>query len=110
MNPSQQTQPTAGPAAQPTFADVRPTGLPRPKPQRTAVTNLPVNRAASVRPGLATAAPAAGQPQIAAGSGQPNTAVAPPGAAPTPHPNSTQNSLQIAEIRDGIVIMNDGSF
>jgi hypothetical protein len=25
-------------------------------------------------------------------------------------PNSTQNSLQIAEIRDGIVIMNDGSF
>ncbi len=27
-----------------------------------------------------------------------------------PRPNSTQNSLQIAEIRDGIVIMNDGSF
>ena len=26
------------------------------------------------------------------------------------HPHSTQNSLQIAEIRDGIVIMNDGSF
>jgi hypothetical protein len=43
-----------------------------------------------------------------------------PGAAPQPHPgtktvphtnpNSTQNMLQIAEIRDGIVIMNDGSF
>jgi len=32
-----------------------------------------------------------------------------PVAAPT-NPNSTQNSLQIAEIRDGIVIMNDGSF
>ena len=29
---------------------------------------------------------------------------------PAPHPNSTQNSLQIAEVRDGIVIMNDGSF
>jgi hypothetical protein len=29
---------------------------------------------------------------------------------PVPHPNSTQNSLQIAEIRDGIVIMNDGSY
>jgi len=28
----------------------------------------------------------------------------------TTNPNSTQNSLQIAEIRDGIVIMNDGSF
>src|SRR5690242_13079078 len=26
------------------------------------------------------------------------------------NPNSTQNVLQIAEIRDGIVIMNDGSF
>jgi hypothetical protein len=31
---------------------------------------------------------------------------------PTPrtNPNSTQNSLEIAEIRDGIVIMNDGSY
>lgn len=29
---------------------------------------------------------------------------------PTSNPNSTQNTLQIAEIRDGIVIMNDGSF
>lgn len=36
-----------------------------------------------------------------------------PTASPTPqkiNPNSTQNSLQIAEIRDGIVVMNDGSF
>ena len=32
---------------------------------------------------------------------------APPKAS---NPNSTQNSLQIAEVRDGIVIMNDGSF
>lgn len=29
---------------------------------------------------------------------------------PKTNPNSTQNTLQIAEIRDGIVIMNDGSF
>lgn len=29
---------------------------------------------------------------------------------PRSNPNSTQNALQIAEIRDGIVIMNDGSF
>jgi len=28
----------------------------------------------------------------------------------TSNPNSTQNTLQIAEIRDGVVIMNDGSF
>lgn len=37
-----------------------------------------------------------------------------PAASATPpvkgNPNSTQNTLQIAEIRDGIVIMNDGSF
>lgn len=31
-------------------------------------------------------------------------------AQPHANPNSTQNMLQIAEIRDGIVIMNDGSF
>lgn len=31
-------------------------------------------------------------------------------AAPPSNPNSTQNTLQIAEIRDGIVIMNDGTF
>src|SRR5579884_676182 len=30
--------------------------------------------------------------------------------ARTSNPNSTQDTLQIAEIRDGIVIMNDGSF
>lgn len=37
---------------------------------------------------------------------------APPVTAPhlKSNPNSTQNTLQIAEIRDGIVIMNDGSF
>lgn len=34
----------------------------------------------------------------------------PAGIAPKSNPNSTQNSLQMAEVRDGIVIMNDGSF
>lgn len=33
-----------------------------------------------------------------------------PKPAAKSNPNSTQNSLQIAEVRDGIVIMNDGSF
>jgi hypothetical protein len=49
----------------------------------------------------------AGYPQQPVGlSGQ-----APPvTVAPKSNPNSTQNALQIAEIRDGIVIMNDGSF
>lgn len=54
----------------------------------------------------------AGAPQnVGAGSGQP--AVYGPQqtqAAVPANPNSTQNSLQIAEIRDGIVIMNDGSY
>lgn len=34
----------------------------------------------------------------------------PPTPPPRINPNSTQNNLQIAEIRDGIVIMNDGSY
>lgn len=73
-------------------------------------------------------APNQGQPIIVpAGATTPPTAqpIAPtpspsPSPSPTPAPakkekpkptaNSTQNSLQIAEIRDGIVIMNDGSY
>ncbi len=50
------------------------------------------------------------QPQYAQTQGPPQ----PENQVPQPHlksnPNSTQNTLQIAEIRDGIVIMNDGSF
>lgn len=39
---------------------------------------------------------------------QPQANTPPP--KPKVNPNSTQNHLQIAEIRDGIVIMNDGSY
>lgn len=46
---------------------------------------------------------------MAAGSAAPSVQV-PTAAIPKSNPNSTQNSLQIAEVRDGIVIMNDGSF
>ncbi|OGL30658.1 hypothetical protein A3F37_03480 [Candidatus Saccharibacteria bacterium RIFCSPHIGHO2_12_FULL_41_12] len=43
--------------------------------------------------------------------GDPNSPIQNPGGSKANiNPNSTQNSLQIAEIRDGIVIMNDGSF
>jgi hypothetical protein len=47
------------------------------------------------------------QPQAVAG-GQ----IIPPAgpAKPKTNPNSTQNTLEIAEIRDGIVILNDGTF
>ncbi len=60
-----------------------------------------------------------GQVQVPGGpppAAVPQGMVSPAGQAATPavqpqsNPNSTQNTLQIAEIRDGIVIMNDGSF
>lgn len=43
-------------------------------------------------------------------SGPDGPAVIPPQQSAAANPNSTQNALQISEIRDGIVIMNDGSF
>jgi len=46
--------------------------------------------------------------QTAPAAVQPPQQTKPPAAKG--NPNSTQNALQIAEIRDGIVIMNDGSF
>lgn len=45
-------------------------------------------------------------PTVTAQQAGPAVAVPPPKT----NPNSTQNTLQFAEIRDGIVIMNDGSF
>src|SRR5258705_7491891 len=56
---------------------------------------------------------AGGQPSHPMPQARPADAAGPPvapGAKPPVHPNSTQNSLQIAEVRDGIVIMQDGSF
>ncbi len=53
------------------------------------------------------------QPQMQVPYGQPYPAQGaqqPPPPQPPTNPNSTQNALHIAEIRDGIVIMNDGSF
>lgn len=63
-------------------------------------TTMPVNYGAAP-----TLAPAATPPNVVASQGTK------PMVKPAPsNPNSTQNTLQIAEIRDGIVIMNDGSF
>lgn len=70
---------------------------------------------AAPQPGAMPPQPPFGAPQgmtqpgqIPAPGAQPNANVAPP--PPTANPNSTQNTLHIAEIRDGIVIMNDGSY
>lgn len=57
------------------------------------------------------AQPVSAQPAQAVISGAATTPGTQPGVKPVQsNPNSTQNALQIAEIRDGIVIMNDGSF
>lgn len=82
-----------------------------------------MNPSAANQPSAPNAAPAgAGAPYPAPGAGgMPPGVVAGQGGAGAPgpqvpvtkprtNPNSTQNALQIAEIRDGIVIMNDGSF
>lgn len=50
------------------------------------------------------------QPQVQGGGAPAQPGQKPQMARPKTNPNSTQNNLQIAEIRDGIVIMNDGSF
>lgn len=51
-------------------------------------------------------------PQPTAGTPTATVSAAQPSALPPKktNPNSTQNALKIAEIRDGIVIMDDGSF
>jgi type IV secretory pathway VirB4 component len=61
----------------------------------------------------AAAPPVGGGVPLGAAIGNFQPAGKPGELAQAPHPsnpNSTQNTLQIAEIRDGIVIMNDGSF
>ncbi len=85
----------------------------QPTPQANtpaAPPNLGIGGQAYAMPGAV--APTMPTPNIYGQSGaQSNASVQAPAAAATKsNPNSTQNSLQIAEIRDGIVIMNDGSF
>lgn len=63
------------------------------------------------QPNQATPSPVENYGRYAPGPQMPAPSQAPqPGPPPKSNPNSTQNALQIAEIRDGIVIMNDGSF
>lgn len=60
-----------------------------------------------VPPAAPALAPAQPAPEIPA-SGQPSTPQAT--ATPAKNPNSTQNTLLMSEIRDNMLIMNDGSF
>lgn len=99
MNP-QQPEPNQPDAFQPGFATPYPPVGQVPPTAYSAtptIASFPQNAAA-----IATAANTIGTP-AAAGSH--------PAKVPLrTNSNSTQNTLQIAEIRDGIVIMNDGSF
>lgn len=75
----------------------------------------PNQQPTTIQPQPATPAgqmPPLGSPGAAPGGsvpGAPRVTNAPTGNDKT-NPNSTQNSLQISEIRDGIVILNDGTF
>ena len=101
---------------------------PQPNPQAAGYPAMPQNASQTYDQPSYTANPQAyGYPQNAGavpsqptqGAYNPNYSTQPmPPSMPQPvaipalksNPNSTQNTLQIAEIRDGIVIMNDGSF
>jgi hypothetical protein len=128
MNPSTLPAPDAGPPVeQPNPAMVTPTGLPRdaadrvtaplamptppPTPPQPPALAVPVPIPTPGQQVVAPPVPVGGtmippQTPHAVTGGQ---STAPPKAKPA-NPNSTQNSLQIAEIRDGIVIMSDGSY
>jgi hypothetical protein len=113
MNPSAPNQPDP-------FQGGAAPGLPRPAdaPQPYAV-----NPAQQTTPQLPQANPYAApqNPLSPPAMGPVQPGFVSPGVPPAPgapsaappvvtNPNSTQNALQIAEIRDGIVIMNDGSY
>lgn len=97
---------------------MNPSAPDQPDPSQLAVDAVVPGAGQAGIPGVQPGQP---QPQIAGQQAVPGQPVAGgPGQAPGAqkgkgpesgkNPNSTQNTLQIAEIRDGIVIMNDGSF
>jgi hypothetical protein len=106
MNPEDQSSQNGAQLPQPTdvalqsqvdgsqgavYNDPAPPQTPAPMPNRATF-------APDIQPGLVI-------------PGDPNKPMQAPGAnKPTINPNSTQNNLQIAEVRDGVVIMNDGSY
>jgi hypothetical protein len=117
MNPSVPNQQNpVPPASDPSQVSIRPAGLPREADARFAppiagqgipTTQLP-QQPMNIPPPTTQTQPTMAPP-VPVGGTMPN----PPAAVPVKsasNPNSTQNTLQVAEVRDGIVIMNDGSF
>ncbi|MDQ5886647.1 MAG: hypothetical protein QG628_1044 [Patescibacteria group bacterium] len=108
MDPSfNQPQPGA-PSAGPTYS---PGGLPSPSSAQPPLGPTMASQPYAMPGAVPATAPPSNiyAPQERAGVAQPG-AVQKPHLAPKSNPNSSQNSLQMAEVRDGIVIMNDGSF
>lgn len=104
MNPNQQQNQSAGqtfvPDAVPGQAAKQPQGQGGQQPVGMPARPQSVLPSHPGQPAAQPFVPGAAPQQPAAQQQQP----------PTGNPNSTQNTLQIAEVRDGIVIMNDGSF
>jgi hypothetical protein len=95
-------------APTPTIQALEPVELPPlPQPPQTVQPTVPPP-SIQTRPIMAPPVPVGSTMPVAPQVGGPATPVAAP--VPKSNPNSTQNTLQIAEIRDGIVIMSDGSF
>ena len=95
------TAPEPGPAAQPYYS--APPPYTEPAQPLTPFANQPPDYGpAYSQPAYSPQSPA----QYGAPAGMPQPVAQPVKS----NPNSTQNTLQIAEIRDGIVIMNDGTF
>ncbi|CAM6031701.1 unnamed protein product [Sphagnum compactum] len=99
MNPTDTTQPG--------YPSPLPSAAPQPPyyPQQPPAGGLPTVPPPTLEQPVYQAPQPTAAPQVI----PPNQA-AKPGVPARVNPNSTQNSLQIAEIRDGVVIMNDGSY
>lgn len=93
---SNQTNPNSPPPA----ANPLPFTVPQP-PQ-----NIPTATPATIMPSTTFDRPTSAAPTVGDVAPAPQTAL----PAGKTNPNSTQNTLQMAEVRDGIVVMNDGSF
>lgn len=117
MNPNSQYQPQQ-PGTPPYAGPPGPTQAPAAAYNADPQAFLQANGVQQGQPPIAMPQPPAGVApgvQTAPVSSGAGGVLGVPGAGPgvkpvVNNPNSTQNMLQIAEIRDGIVIMNDGSY
>ena len=103
--PQPATQPVAQPVAQPAVnpaVAATPVIQPQSQPAQAAPTQAAILAQAAVQPNATSASPISNAPTAPA---QPKAAT-----ANTDNPLSTQSTLQISELRDGLVIMKDGSF